>query len=173
MVLLVKKINKFDKLDLVEQARLARDTEWEADLEVIELKLQEGIITDSEYCSWLADNPRPSDAVQDQTKERTRLKRKSKKHTRARIEIVDHAALREVELRETTIEWSSDFDEGSLVETRDGDVGMVMEQHDPSHNRVTKPKHIKYTMLNSYVRLLVNGNVEWHTKVSVSSLADD
>jgi hypothetical protein len=103
---------------------------------------------------------------------RKRMKRKSKRNVKARLEIVNHEALYEVEMKETTIEWSSDFDKGSLVETRDGDIGIVMEQYDVSHNRVTKPAHIKTAMLNSYVRVLVNGEVQWHTKVSVSSLSD-
>ena len=79
----------------------------------------------------------------------------------------------DLERKATTIEWGSDFTEGSLVETRDGDIGMVLKQYDPTHNRVVKPKHIKAAMIGSYVRLLVNGLEEWHTKLSVSAPEDN
>ena len=76
-------------------------------------------------------------------------------------------------MQETKIEWGKGLEEGKLVETRDGDIGMVMAQYDPTNNRVSKPRHIEAAMIGSYVRLLVNGIEEWHTKLSVSPLEDN
>ena len=166
-------MSHFEKQDLLTQASANRDVEWEEQEEELNRQLRDGVIEDKVYWDWLDENPRPSEEIARQTKERRRLKRKSKKNVKSRIEVIDRDALRDVEMKETKIEWSSDFEEGSLVETRDGDIGMVLKQHDPTHNRVRKPKHIKAAMVGSYVRLLVNGVEEWHTKLSVSALEDN
>jgi hypothetical protein len=163
----------FEKQDLLTQASANRDVEWEEQEEELNRQLRDGVIEGKVYWDWLGENPRPSEEIARQTKERRRLKRKSKKNVKSRIEVIDRDALRDMEMKETVIEWSSDFEEGSLVETRDGDIGMVLKQHDPTHNRVRKPKHIKAAMMGSYVRLLVNGVEEWHTKLSVSALEDN
>jgi len=168
-----KHMSYFEKQDLLTQAAENRDSDWEEQEEEMNRQLRAGEIEDKVYWAWMDENPRPSEEIARQTKERRRLKRKSKKNVKSRIEIIDRDVLREVETKATTIEWSSDFEEGSLVETRDGDIGMVLKQYDPTHNRVTKPRHIKTTMVNSYVRLLVNGIEEWHTKLSVSALEDN
>ena len=168
-----KKMTMGQKMDLREQARQARDAEWEAEHDEMSERYENGDIEASKYFGWLDENPRPSAVIEDQMLERKRLKRKSKKNIKAKIEIVDRQAHREVKMQETTIEWGKGLEEGNLVETREGDIGMVMEQYDPTHNRVSKPKHIKAAMIGSYVRLLVNGIVEWHTKLSVSPLEDN
>jgi len=167
-----RKLSFIDKQSLIEQAGENRDADWVEQEEELNMQLRAGEIEEYVYWAWLEENPRPSEVAQEQLKERAKKKRKSKKNVQSRIEVLDREALRDVVMSETTIEWSSDFKEGSLVETREGDIGMVTEQYDPTHNRVTKPAHIKAAMVNSYVRLLVNGVVEWHTKLSVSSLTD-
>ena len=167
-----KKMTYYQKAELAEQARQARDAEWEIKEEELDEKARAGEITWDEYYEWCNSNPRPSHVVAEQMAERKRMKRKSRKNVKSRIEIIDPRAMSAVQAKETTIEWSSDFEEGSLVETRNGDIGIVMAQWDPTHNRVVKPKHIKAAMASSYVRLLVNGVEEWHTKFSVSALED-
>ena len=168
-----KTISYIDQQDLMTQARETRDADWEEQEESLNLQLRAGEIEEKVYWDWLDEKPPPSHEIERQVKERRRLKRKSKKNVTARIEIVDRRALRDLEMKATTIEWGSDFTEGSLVETRDGDIGMVLKQYDPTHNRVVKPKHIKAAMIGSYVRLLVNGLEEWHTKLSVSAPEDN
>ena len=167
-----KKMTYQQQWDLREQARQARDAEWEAEHDELSALYENGEIEASEYFSWLDENPRPSAVIEEQVMERKRLKRKSKKNVKNNITVLDRDALRDVKMHETKIEWGKGLEEGNLVETRDGDIGMVIEQYDPTHNRVTKPKHIKAAMINSYVRLLVNGVEEWHTKLSVSPLED-
>ena len=168
-----RKLSFIDKQSLLEQARENRDAEWIEQEEELNRQLRAREIEEHVYWDWLEENPRPSELAQSQAKERRKKKRKSKKNVQARIEVLDREALHDINMKETMIEWSSDFKEGSLVETRDGDIGMVTEQYAPPHNRVTKPQHIKAAMVNSYVRLLVNGVVEWHTKLSISPLAGD
>lgn len=168
-----KKLTQFERFELAEQARHARDADWEAMEQELETKAQAGEILWDEYYAWCHSNPRPSAVIEEQMRERKRLKRKSKKNIKNNITIIDSEALREVKMQETKIEWGKGLEEGSLVETRDGDIGMVMAQYDPTHNRVTKPKHIEAAMIGSYVRLLVNGREEWHTKLSVSPLEDN
>ena len=169
-----KKLNPHEKMDLQEQARQARDAEWEAEEEELNLQLRRGEIDDDTYWNWLEENPRPSAVIADAVMERKRYKRRSKKNITNNIKVLDREALYDVRQQVgTTIEWSSDFNEGSLVETRDGDIGMVLQQWDPTQNRVAKPKHIKTVLMDSYVRLLVNGKEEWHTKVSVSAPEDN
>ena len=168
-----KKLTQFEKFELAEQARQARDAEWEAKEEELDAKARTGEITWDEYYAWCHSNPRPSAVIEEQMRERKRLTRKSKKNIKNNITIIDADVLREVKTQTTTIEWGDGFEEGNLVETRDGDIGMVMAQYDPTHNRVTKPKYIEAAMLGSYVRLLVNGKEEWHTKLSVSPLEDN
>ena len=195
----MKKLMPWQKVDLAEQARESRQQYWDEHAPGLEEKaarLQAKL--DSLYTDDLAEferisktpeykalqeearaaqvawgefwnNNHPS-AAEMKAQERKRMKRKSRKNVKSRIEIIDPSAMSAVQAKETTIEWSSDFEEGSLVETRNGDIGIVMEQWDPTHNRVVKPKHIKAAMAGSYVRLLVNGVEEWHTKFSVSAL---
>ena len=168
-----KKMNDQQKMELHEQAREARDAEWHAEERALAMKLDTGEIDHDAYWIWLDENPQPSVVVAGQIAERKRLKRKSKKNIKNKIEIVDRHAMRDMTMKETKIEWGKGLEEGNLVETRDGDIGMVMEQYDPTHNRVSKPKHIEAAMVGSYVRLLVNGIEEWHTKLSVSPLEDN
>ena len=168
-----KKMTAGQWLDIANQARHSRDAEWEETHDELAERYEAGEIEASEYFNWLDENPRPSAVIEEQARERRRLKRKSKKNVKKNITIVDRDALRDVKMQETKIEWGKGLEEGNLVETRDGDIGMVMEQYDPTHNRVTKPKHIEAAMVNSYVRLLVNGIEEWHTKLSVSPLEDN
>ena len=169
----MKKLMPWQKADLAEQARQARDAEWEAEEEELEAKARAGEITWDEYWEWCHSTPRPSVVIAEQMAERKQMKRKSKKNVSSRIEIIDRSALYDVEAKETTIEWGDTFQEGSLVMTRDGDIGMVMAQWDPTNNKVSRPKHIKAALAGAYVRLLVNGREEWHTKVSVSSPEDN
>lgn len=167
-----KKMTYEQQWDLQAQARHARDAEWEAEYDELSARYESGEIEASEYFSWMDENPRPSLVIEDQMRERKRLKRKSKKNIKKNITIIDQDALRDVKMQETKIEWGKGLEEGNLVETRDGDIGIVMAQYDPTHNRVSKPKHIEAAMIGSYVRLLVNGVEEWHTKLSVSPLED-
>jgi len=167
-----KIMNIGQKMDLREQARMSRDAEWEAAHLEIEADLEAGSISPEAYHMWLEENIRPSDIITDQAAERKRLKRKSKKNITSNLVIVDRVALRHVRMKETKIEWGKGLEEGALVETRDGDIGIVMSQYDPTHNRVRKPKHIEAAMVGSYVRLLVKGIEEWHTKLSVSPMED-
>ena len=197
-----KKMTYYQKVDLAAQARESRQQYWDEHapgLEEKAAKLQAKL--DSLYTDDLAEferisktpeykalqeearaaqqawgefwnNNHPS-AAEMKAQERKQMKRKSKKNVSSRIEIIDRSALYDVEAKETTIEWGDTFQEGNLVMTRDGDIGMVMEQWDPTHNRVSRPKHIKAAIAGAYVRLLVNGREEWHTKVSVSSPEDN
>lgn len=169
----MKKLTPSQKDALAEQARAARDAEWEAEEGELEARAWAGEITWNEYWKWCDSNPRPSEAAAEQVNTRKRMKRKSKKNVTSRIEITDWAGLYDVETKETTIEWGDTFQEGNLVVTRDGDIGMVMAQWDPTNNRVRRPKHIKPALTGAYVRLLVNGSVEWHKKISVSSPEDN
>jgi hypothetical protein len=101
--------------------------------------------------------------------DRKQRKRKSKKNITDNLEIVDYGAMAEVECSGQKIEWSADFATGSLVQTKSGDVGVVMDVHD-YHNKVRRPGHISQAMATAYVCLLVNGQQEWHTKLSVEPL---
>ena len=168
-----KKLTQFERFELAEQAKQARDAEWSVEHDELAHLYEEGELPASEYFDWLEANPRPSDVIEAQMQERKRLERKSKKNIKKNITIVDQDALRAVKMQETKIEWGKGLEEGNLVETRAGDIGIVMAQYDPTHNRVTKPKHIEAAMIGSYVRLLVNGREEWHTKLSVSPLEDN
>ena len=169
---MARKLNFTDQMSLIEQARENRDGDWEEQEEELNRQLRAREIEEHVYWDWVNENPRPSEVAQDQLAERRRMKRKSKRNVKAKIEIIDHDAMGDVKLQGTSIEWSSDFDEGSLVETRDGDVGIIMEQHDLVTGRPIRPRHVKAAMADSYIRVLVNGEVQWHTKVSVSSLSD-
>ena len=168
-----KKLTQFEKFEHAEQARQSRDAEWQLAHDEMLAAYEGELIDANEYYGWFENNPQPSAIIEEQVRERKRYKRKSKKNIKNNITIIDQDALRDVKTQETKIEWGKGLEEGSLVETRDGDIGMVMAQYDPTHNRVTRPKHIKAAMIGSYVRLLVNGTEEWHTKLSVSPLEDN
>ena len=114
------------------------------------------------------NNNHPS-AAEMKVQERKQRKRKSRKNITDNLEIVDYGAMAEVECSGQKIEWSADFATGSLVQTKSGDVGVVMDVHD-YHNRVRRPGHISQAMATAYVCLLVNGQQEWHTKLSVEPL---
>ena len=114
------------------------------------------------------DNNHPS-AAEWKAQERKQRKRKSKKNIIEKLEIVDYGAMADVECTTQKIEWSADFATGSLVQTKQGDIGVVMDVHD-YHNRVRRPGHISQAMATAYVCLLVNGQQEWHTKLSVEPL---
>lgn len=115
------------------------------------------------------------DSYRSAAEERSRYKKKSKKVLSAKIEIIDHEALSEVTFKEPTVEWSADFKPGSLVETKNGDMGLVVAEHDEKYRgkkKTNRPSWIKRGMEDSYVKLLVNGVEEWHKKFSVSPLDD-
>ncbi len=114
------------------------------------------------------DSNHPS-AAEWKAQERKQRKRKSKKNITEKLEVLDYGAMADVECTTQKIEWSADFTTGSLVQTKQGDVGVVMDVLDYS-TRVSRPKHIKDAMASAYVCLLVNGQQEWHTKLSVEPL---
>jgi len=183
---------------LRQQARESRQQYWDEHAEVleqraIELKTKlESLYTDdqaeferitktSEYkalqeearaaqVEWgeFWNNNHPS-AAEWKAQERKQRKRKSKKNITEKLEVLDYGAMADVECTTQKIEWSADFTTGSLVQTKQGDVGVVMDVLDYS-TRVSRPKHIKDAMASAYVCLLVNGQQEWHTKLSVEPL---
>ena len=114
------------------------------------------------------NNNHPS-AAEMKAQERKQRKRKSKKNIIEKLEVLDYGAMADVECSTQKIEWSSSFATGSLVQTKHGDIGVVMDVHD-YRIRVSRPKHIKDAMASAYVCLLVNGQQEWHTKLSVEPL---
>jgi hypothetical protein len=193
-----RRINSTQARSLVIQAREARQQYWEEHAEgleqrAIELKTKlESLYTDDqveferiartpEYKAlseetaaaikeWeeFRDNNHPK-AAEWKVQERKQRKRKSKKNISEKLEIVDYGAMADVECTTQKIEWSADFATGSLVQTKQGDIGVVMDVHD-YHSRVRRPGHISQAMASAYVCLLVNGQQEWHTKLSVEPL---
>lgn len=193
-----RRINSTQARSLVIQAREARQQYWDEHAPGLEEKAMrlkaelESLYTDDqaeferisktpEYkalqeearaaqVAWgeFWNNNHPS-AAEMKVQERKQRKRKSKKNISEKLEIVDYGAMAEVECSGQKIEWSADFATGSLVQTKSGDVGVVMDVHD-YHNRVRRPGHISQAMASAYVCLLVNGQQEWHTKLSVEPL---
>ena len=194
-----RRINSTQARSLVIQAREARQQYWDEhaeDLEQRAIELQtklqslfnpedpasfERIAKTPEYKAlteetaaatkeWeeFQEENHPSAAAW-RAEDRKQRKRKSKKNITDNLEIVDYGAMAEVECSGQKIEWSADFATGSLVQTKSGDVGVVMDVHD-YQNKVRRPKHISQAMASAYVCLLVNGQQEWHTKLSVEPL---
>ncbi len=167
-------IRGFHQQDVLAQARENRDAEWEQGLAEMTDKLNAGEISGLEYDRWLEENPQPSEVAFENAKARRKHKRKSKKNITNRIQIVDREALSEVTHKEVKVEWSADFSPGNLMETKNGDIGIVVAEDDsrPGRSKKNRPAWIKRGMEDSYVRLLVNGVEEWHKKFSVSPISE-
>ena len=146
--------------DQAEFERIAKTSEYKA--------LQEESRAALEEWEEFLNNSHPS-AAEWKAQERKQRKRKSKKNITEKLEVLDYGAMADVECSTQKIEWSSSFATGSLVQTKQGDIGVVMDVHD-YRIRVSRPKHIKDAMASAYVCLLVNGQQEWHTKLSVEPL---
>ena len=82
-----KKLTQFEKFEIAEQAKQARDAEWSVEHDELAHLYEEGELPASEYFDWLEANPRPSDVIEAQMRERKRLKRKSKKNIKNNITI--------------------------------------------------------------------------------------
>lgn len=146
--------------DLAEFERITKTPEYKA--------LQEEARAAQVEWGEFWNNNHPS-AAEMKAQERKQRKRKSKKNITEKLEVLDYGAMADVECATQKIEWSSSFATGSLVQTKHGDIGVVMDVHD-YRIRVSRPKHIKDAMASAYVCLLVNGQQEWHTKLSVEPL---
>jgi|TARA_R110000824_G_scaffold184337_1_gene365283 hypothetical protein len=171
---MAKKMSYNLQQEVLAQARENRDAEWEQQLEILEEELESGAIETSEYYEWLDENPKPSSVAAEKATARRKYKRKSKKNISNKIEIVDREALSAVTHKEVKVEWAADFNPGSLMETKNGDIGIVVAESDArlGRNKRNRPSWIKRGMEDSYVRLLVNGVEEWHKKFSVTPLND-
>ena len=169
-----RKISGYQKDEVLAQARENRDSEWEQAYADLEEKFEAGVIEAAEYFAWLDDNPKPSTVAYENAMTRRKHKRKSKKNIKSKIEIVDREALSAVTHKAVQVEWSADFSPGSLMETKNGDIGIVVAESDsrPGRNKKNRPAWIKRGMEDSYVRLLVNGVEEWHKKFSVSPISE-
>lgn len=146
--------------DQAEFERIAKTPEYKA--------LQEEARAAQVAWEEFRDNNHPS-AAEWKAQERKQRKRKSKKNISEKLEVLDYGAMADVECTTQKIEWSSSFATGSLVQTKQGDIGVVMDVHD-YNSKVRRPKHINAAMASAYVCLLVNGQQEWHTKLSVEPL---
>ena len=166
-----KRLTPEQKMELMVQAREARDAEWTAEHDELCALYESGEVEATVYFDWLDENPRPSAVIEEQTAQRKKYKRRSKKNVQAKIMVLDEEALHDVTVTSKKLEWSGEIHKGALVETRSGDIGIVMAQHDMD-TMIRRPKHVKQAMEGSYVRLLVNGKEEWHPKLSVSPLTD-
>jgi hypothetical protein len=171
---MARKIRYSLNQDILMQARENRDADWTIDMAELEAKYDAGDISSAEYYAWLEENPQPSTIAADKALERRKHKRKSKKNITNKIEIVDREALSDVVYKDVKVEWASDFNPGSLMETKTGDIGIVVAESDGHlrRKRRNKPAWMKRSMEDSYVRLLVNGVEEWHKKFSVTPLSD-
>ena len=173
---MAKKRFSYDQYtDALTQARENRDAEWLEEHDALHAKLEAEEIDIDTYWEWMGENPRPSETVLQNVHSRKLMKKKSKKNIQKKIVIVDEEALREVRMEVPKVEWSESFSPGCLVETRNGDIGIIVAEHNEKYGgakRAKRPSWIKKGMEDSYVKLLVNGVEEWHKKFSVSFLDD-
>jgi hypothetical protein len=62
--------------------------------------------------------------------------------------------------------WGDSFKPGSLVRTRTGELGIVVDDLD-AQAISSKPAHIEDAMVTSYIQLLIGGTVKWFKKSQV------
>jgi len=182
------KIQGSAKQSLLEQVRETRQQYWDDNYEEQRSFLQEARVA---LASLSAGDPGYEAAVQqynealaeweewseenypgnpkDQAAERSKLKKKSKKTARSRITITDHDLLDDrVEESVIKVEWGDWLSDGSLVMTKQGELGMVVTGRD-IHGYRTPDDAVKY---GGQVQIMIDGDLRWYRKINLRPLDD-
>ena len=120
-----------------------------------------------EWNEWFDENY-PGRA-KDRAAERKRMRKKSKRTARSRIEITDYDLLSDrVEESVVKVEWGDWLADGCLVQTRNGEIGMVVESHEIPGYR-TADTAVRY---GGRVQLMIDGQLRWRRKINLRPLED-
>jgi hypothetical protein len=121
----------------------------------------------AEWHEWFEENYPGS--PKDRAKERTRLKRKSKRTARERIVVTDDDVFQETKDEQyVKVEWGDWLADGCLVQTKTGEIGIVVATQDAQGY-----KNADYAVTHGgMVQLMLNGDLTWRKKITLRPLDD-
>jgi hypothetical protein len=119
------------------------------------------------YTQWNDENhpgnPRESAEI------RKRYQKKSKKNVKARIEVTDRDVFCEqLHEQQVDVEWPSWLAVGSLVQTKKGTIGIVVDER--TYDGYRDPDAA--VKRSGLVQLMIDGNMQWHNKITLRPLDD-
>jgi hypothetical protein len=121
----------------------------------------------NEWLSWLDENSPHELACK--RREAKKMRRRSKKFNRRKIEVVDKDTIEDNKTRALTVEWGDWMDVGSLVGIKGTDhIGMVVEERNVEGYKQMSTA-VTY---GGYVQVMVNGTVSWYKRVQIRPLDD-
>jgi len=185
-----RKIRGVAKTSLLQQVRENRDQYYEDNYEEMRAPYDEAISAfnalksgDPNYDAakqhrdeafevwdaWFQDNY-PGN-IASAARERARYKKKSKRTARSRITVTDHDLHREKRAERNEgvdIEWGDWLAVGCLVQTKDGSIGMIVNEKNYK-GYINPDNAVKHGGL---VQLMIDGDITWHKKINLSPLDD-
>jgi len=120
--------------------------------------------------TWFQDNYPGS--IEERATERARHLRKSKKNIQNKMTVLDYDVLEETRDDQVLhVEWPDWMSPGNLVQTKEGDIAVIVACHDARPTCKTR-NGAQNALRNGSVQLQVNGELVWRGKIAIRPLDD-
>ena len=183
------KLKGLSKKDVVSQARASRHEYYDDNWEEIYAPVEEARI--AWHAARTAESPDSDDLKakfdletqlwdewfnenypgkqKDAAAVRTRYKKKSKVNARAKISVTDRETLdARVDDSYKKVEWADWLDDGCLVQTKKGSIGVIVTNKDSQGYRTAD----RAVMYGGSVQVMIDGVLRWHRKINLRPLDD-